>query len=168
MVRRRIRVLGIATTSHGFAFAAMEGPTRLLGWGQRDARSLPKLAAALARAVERWRPTLVAYEGERRAHQTSRGSAFMSLLVEMCRNSGGCLVRVDGPRRSREAVTSTVVAEEVAKTFPTLKRVLPKRRRLWDGADDRIGVFLAASAALCAVRQVEGDEQERKSVYDDT
>lgn len=52
-------------------------------------------------------------------------------------------------------ITNHAVGEEVVRRFPQLKRVLPRRRRLWDGVDDRMGVFVATFAALGALREVE-------------
>jgi hypothetical protein len=155
--RLAIRILGVASTTHGFAFCVTEGSARLLDWGRTEARLEPEVRAALTRLVDSSRPLFVACE-VRRAHRKSiRARTLNRALRAVCKEYGImilCVERrvVEDPARASRPVTNYEIADAAAASFPLLANKLPKRRRIWEGSDDRIGILLAAAAAATGWR----------------
>jgi hypothetical protein len=107
----------------------------------------------LERLIKRARPLFVASEIERNEERSVRARKFNDALKAVCAQYEImilCVERhsVDTPRRGRRPVTNHDIAEAAARHFPLIADKLPRRRRIWDGSDDRIGVLLAAAIAV--------------------
>jgi len=158
------RVLGVASTTHGFAYVVVENSNRLVEWGFRNVRSEAGFTTSLAAIAAKARPAFAACDTDRLAHRNVRGSRLQEALARVCRDCGAFPVAASrsilrGPEITK-GVPNRVVVEAVAKRFPVLARKLPRKRRIWDGADDRVGVFIAAFAAAAALDGLEANQSE--------
>jgi hypothetical protein len=167
-----VRILGIASTSRGFAFAVTEGPRRLVASGLRMAPPAgPEMVRKLAALVRNSRPLFVACEKPGRVKR-ERGRAFLAAALELCEELGvlvlettrshvGCLVETTDTPSKRE------IAEAVIEIFPELKTTLPAKREAWMGEDDRIEIFLAVAAAIRAWHNLGGPAAGKLRRLDD-
>ena len=152
--RLAIRILGVAPTSRGFAYALTEGPNRLLDWARCDLVPVAKLENRLGPLLERTCPLFVASEVARNEKQSERTRAFNGALKTACAREGVMILCVERqtvyvPGRGERPVTNHQIAEVAAERFSEIANKLPRRRRVWQGRDDRIGVLIAAALA-CA------------------
>lgn len=148
-----IRILGVASTTRGFAFALTEGPKRLVTWGlRRRAPTQAAVVSTLKRIVESSRPLFVAFEQEASERKGRRGKRFGKMLSAACRQYGVMIHAVDSKTVKLLAgspkASKWQVAHAVSKRFREIQHKLPQPRRAWQGEDDRIGSFLALAAAL--------------------
>jgi hypothetical protein len=154
MERRRlaVRILGIAPTSHGYAFAVAEGPEQLADWARCDLLPRSRLEQRLTRLIDRTRPLFVAAEVARNQKQSTKSRAFNKALKAVCAREGVMILcvqrhKVYAPDRGARPVTNHEIASAAAERFPEIANKLPTRRRLWHGRDDGIGILLAAALA---------------------
>ena len=150
--RVAIRILGIAPTSHGYAFAVAEGPARLVDWARCDLLPRSRLELRLTRLVDRTRPLFVAAEIARNQKLSAKSRAFNKALQAVCEREGLMILCVErhnvyAPNRGSRPVTNHEIATAAAERFPEVANKLPSRRRLWHGRDDGIGILLAAALA---------------------
>lgn len=148
--RLALRIVGVACTTHGFAFAVTEGPNRLLDWGTRKTVSRTNVLAHLDAIVERARPLFVVCEMARNQKRSDRARIFNDALISVCTDRDImiiCVERTCCEATGRQEPTNSDIAEAVIALFPIIADKLPRQRKLWEGADDRIGIFLAAAAA---------------------
>jgi len=151
-------VLAIYPITRGVAFVLMKSPLAPIDWGikgidarDRHASSLEKVAALLKCS----RPAAIVLEDPtlprlRRAPKLKR---LMLAIERLARRA-----RIDVYRYSRSAVqecfshfgarTRYETAAAVAARVPALARFLPRRRKLWESEDSRMGIFRAAALAL--------------------
>lgn len=148
--RTPIRILGVACTTHGFAFVTTEGPDRILDWGKYTFTSHPQAVRALGIVISRSQPLFVACEFERNEKKSERGRVFNAALASVCDEHGIMILCAERKMRGSgsRASTNQEIAELIAAHFPLLAHKLPKRRRIWSGVDDRIGILLAVSSAV--------------------
>ena len=147
------RILGVVPTSHGYAYALTEGPERLLDWARSDFKKHQSPRGRLDRLLARTRPLFVTSEIDRNERRSDRGRQFNAILKAVCAKYGVMILCVERElvytaRHGRRPVTNHELAEAAAARFPLIANKLPRRRRLWDGYDDRIGILLAAAAAM--------------------
>jgi hypothetical protein len=147
-----IRILGLASTTHGFAFCVTEGAVRLLDWGRTNVLAEPDMRAALTRLMESSRPLFVACELQRSRRNAVRVRTLNRAVRAVCKERGVMILCVErqlaeSGGRGRRPVTNYQIAEAAASSYPLLASKLPRKRRIWDGSDDRIGILLAAAAA---------------------
>lgn len=152
MGRVVVRIMGLASTSKGFAYAVLEGPKRLVGWKllRLSSRRVPK---ALGGAFRRMKPLFVAFDAEAASRKRSRGRLFKHFLETACTSDGTLILHVDGrgaPAPKRKRRSNWEIASGLAAQFTELAWRLPAKRLPWQSQDDRIGVFLALAAALSA------------------
>lgn len=148
-----IRILGVASTTRGFAFALTEGPKRLVTWGlRRRALTEAAVVSTLKNIVESSRPLFVAFEQEASDRKGRRGRRFGKMLSTACQKTGVMIHAVDSKTvkllGGSPKATKWQVARAVSTRFREIQHKLPKPRRAWQGEDDRIGSFLALAAAL--------------------
>ena len=149
--RVAIRIAGFARTTHGFAFVVTEnGPDRSIDWGGRRASSHGEFLRCMDTMLVRARPLFVACEVSRRKATSNRPEVFRKALKAACKKHGIMILDVRRPKMGSEGRPQTdyEVAKATVGRFTTLAGRLPKRRDIWEGPDDRIGVFLAAAAAV--------------------
>ncbi len=148
-----MRILGVASTTRGFAFAVTEGPRRLVLWGMERGRGA-KISASLARLLERSRPLFVAFDKLASEKKRSRGRLFSVFLDRACVSPRVMIL----PVQAKKAVamqglpirTKLDIAKALAVDFHELSHVLPEKRKVWKSEDDRIGVFMALATAVAA------------------
>lgn len=148
-----VRILGVASTTRGFAFALTEGPRRLVNWGlRRRSLSSGEVVKTLTKLVTASQPLFVAFEQEASERKRTRGKKFVEMLRAACEKTG-VMIRVVESKTVRAIAgvkkpTKWQVAKSVSKRFRQIQHKLPAPRRTWQGEDDRIGSFLALAAAL--------------------
>jgi hypothetical protein len=154
MSRLPVRILGVASTTHGFAFVTTESPDRAIDWGKHNFVKVEDAREALNAVVLRAEPLFVACEVSRSEERSMRGRTFVAALKAVCEEYGVmilCIERVKATKSAAEA-SDQEIAEAMAGHLPVLAHMLPPPRKLWDGVDDRIGVLLAAASASAGWR----------------
>lgn len=147
-----VRILGVASTTKGFAYAVTEGPRRLVLWGMEQGRGTT-ISASLDRLLHRSRPLFVGFDKLAARRKRLRGRLFSVLLDRACLSQRVMIL----PTQSKNAValarlelTKWNIAKAMATEFPELSHVLPEKRNAWKSEDDRIGVFMALATAVAA------------------
>lgn len=151
-----IRVLGIASTIRGFAFALTEGPGCLVKVGNHATPAKgPKLDAAIDAVLVQSRPLFVAVE-HMSGRKQERFRHFSEALAGCCEAREIKLLRVGKEQMVELAgtrdVTKWMIATQMARQFPEIAHKLPARRRAWKSEDDRFGIFTSLAAAMWAWR----------------
>lgn len=136
--RVAIRILGVAPTSHGFAYAVTEGPERIIRSGRIAYKGLP--TTHLETLLDTSRPLFVAVEMERMVRGTKKERCLGTLLRALCAERNLMILSVE----RHGTATNADLAVAAAERFPILGTP-PKQRRTWQGRNDSIGVFVAAS-----------------------
>lgn len=146
-----IRIIGIAATARGFAFAVVEGADRLIDYGGHKNSSQGQLIHQLDAVIKRSRPLFVACEVARHAEKSDRGRRFIEALKAACVPYGIMVLCVErrevGGGGRAASVTDHELCQAVAARFPLLANAIPSPRRHWDAPSQRVGIFLAAAAA---------------------
>ena len=153
--RIAVRILGLASTTRGFAFATTEGPRRLVDYGlERIPPTTRGAVKGLDNLLRRTRPLFVAFEHEATLNKRARGQRFGEAVTKACDTHGIMILRIESERtRSLSAAPNPSkwdVGDAVAKLFPEIADRLPARRKPWQSEDDRIGIFMALAAAVAA------------------
>ncbi len=149
-----VRILGVASTTKGFAFAVTEGPRRLVLWGMERGRGA-KISASLTRLLERSRPLFVAFDKLASDKKRSRGRLFSVFLDRACVSPRVMILPVQATKavatiQGLPIRTKLDLAKALAVDFRELSHVLPEKRKVWKSEDDRIGVFMALATAVAA------------------
>ncbi len=152
--RIAIRILGVTSTTRGYAFAAVEDRTRLVDWGVNSIPALEEVAfEAIGRAIRKNRPLFVAVDRLAAERKRSRGKVFDKALERACAEHRIMILSVDRRRTvpgKGSKHTRWDVAENMSAQFSEVAHKLPSRRKPWQSDDDRIGLFLALAAATAA------------------
>jgi len=152
-------ILAIDPTSRGFAFAVLEAPAFLVGWGERI---VPAKTGGLLHKVDellsRYEPDLLVIEdlavpGARRRKRAQKEIRSIELLalkrglaVEQISRLG---VRdAFAPEKSKFEV-----ALRLAEIFPVLAHRLPRKRKAWTTEDARMNIFDALGFAAALVER---------------
>lgn len=147
--RLAIRIVGFALNPHGIAFAVVEDADWLLDCGSRKPASRG-VTAAIEEVLERYQPLFVACEMGRASHRSARARQFEDALLGVCAKRGLmilCVERIRLAAEGRRYPTNYEVSLAAAERFPRIGKRVPTKRRLWEGANDSLGVFLAAASA---------------------
>lgn len=157
MAGRRIavRILGLCSTTRGFAFALTEGPRRLVTVGLRRVPPRRREAVkALDLVLRESRPLFVAFEHETSCRKRHRGKVFADVVTKSVNAYGILLLDIDhGQTKALSEAkrpTKWDISAAVAKLFPHITKRLPARRKPWQSENDDIGIFLALAAAVAA------------------
>jgi hypothetical protein len=150
-----VRILGVASTAKGFAYAVTEGPARLVSWGllRTSSRRIPE---TLENIVVRMRPLFVAFDTAASGRKRIRGRLFGHFLGKVCIDRKLMLL----PTQARHAVdlgrvrplTRWQIASAMAGRFRELAHKLPEKRNAWRSEDDRMGIFMALATSVAAWR----------------
>ncbi len=147
-----VRILGVASTTRGFAFAVTEGPRRLVAWELRGVPAGSKAVKAIDSVIRRARPLFVAFDREAALRKRHRGKRFSEALTEACDELGVMMLFVTSEQTRALSDVSDPnkwdIADAVVKLFPHTAHRLPARRKAWQSEDDRIGLFMALAAAV--------------------
>src|SRR5262245_37165989 len=119
-----IRILGLACTTHGFAFATTEGPDRLLDWGRRQP-SRADIARVLDAILYRSLPLFVACELEHNKRRSDRGRAFNRALKRVCARHSVMILCVERRSSNHIRPTDQDIAKAAAARFPVIAHKLP-------------------------------------------
>lgn len=147
--RLAIRIVGFALNPHGIAFAVVENADRLLDCGSRKPASR-NVATAIDDVLERHRPLFVACEMGRTSHRSARARQFEDALLRVCAERGLMILCVERTRvvaEGRRYPTNYEISLAAAERFPRIGKRVPTKRRLWEGVNDSLGVFLAVAVA---------------------
>jgi hypothetical protein len=152
----RIRVLCIQPTTWGFAYAVLEGESRLIGWGTFKVKDERAFAARLDLLRRRFEPQLVVVEDVR---GSQRGLSARQRIQQAIAQAGAWGISSATVARDRVKAlfpetrgTKYEIACELATLFPPLRRRLPNKRKPWLPEDKRMGVFDAVSFALTVLK----------------
>lgn len=153
-----VRVIGITSTSHGFAYAVLEGPTRLVDWGVYRLHSgHDAVISAFDRALVKNRPLFVALDRILSARKRLRGRLFVEAVERAALARRIMILDTDSRKATgEEKPTRWRIAAEMARRFPEVAHKLPKPRKPWQSEDDRMGLFLALAAGAVAWGQFRG------------
>jgi hypothetical protein len=157
----RVRVLGLASTTHGFAYALTEGPRRLVDW---KTKGVPVYGQKAVRVLDdlliRSRPLFVAFDRGAARKKRNRGRSFGMAVKKACQARGIMILGITSQHTdslaSRPRPNKWDVADAIVKFFPDTATNLPPRRKPWQSEDDRIGLFMALAAAVCAWEMLGG------------
>lgn len=148
-----MRILGVASTTKGFAYAVTEGPRRLVLWGMERGRGA-KVSTSLTRLLQRSRPLFVAFDKLASDKKRSRGRLFSVFLDRACISPRVMILSVQAKKavalQRLRSLTKWEIAKAMATDFRELSHVLPEKRKVWKSEDDRIGVFMALATAVAA------------------
>jgi hypothetical protein len=147
-----IRVLGVASTIRGFAFALTEGPGCLVKVGNHATPAKgPKLEATIDSVLAQSRPMFVAVE-HMSGRKQERFRQFAAALGGCCEARQIKVLTVGREQFEELAGTPDVnkwrVAQTMAQQFPEVAHKLPAPRTPWKSEDDRFGIFTALAAAM--------------------
>jgi len=150
----RVRILGLASTTHGFAYALTEGPRRLVDWKTRATSVVGKeTVKILDGLLIRSRPLFVAFDRGAAQKKRHRGRSFGIAVKRACDVRGimilGITSRQTDSLSSNRRPNKWDVADAIVTFFPDTASSLPPRRKPWQSEDDRIGLFMALAAAVC-------------------
>lgn len=147
-------ILGLDPTSRGIAFAFFERG-KLLDWGTR--RNDGDEMSVVDRLLETYRPDTVVIE-DPDAHRCERRSRVRALLRRIAVRArterinvilvSRYAVREDW--KSRGFGNKHGVAKEIAKIFPEIEHLLPRRRKPYQSEQVRSDIFDAISIVVRA------------------
>jgi hypothetical protein len=112
------------------------------------------MVEALDVVLRRTRPLFVASESHAGLNKRHRGQLFSEAVIVACAAHHIMVLEVNSADSlgvsGVSQPTKWDVAAAMAKCFPEVERKLPKRRKPWQGEDDRIGLFIALAVATVA------------------
>ena len=161
---KKMRVIALDPTTHGFGFVMLEGPSRLIDWGHSYVRACTneKCLKQITELIAWYRPHVVVIE-DAESKESRRGPRVGRLLGEVARiaeDSGASIARFS-PREVQRtfapqgSITKHQIATRVADAFQELSHRLPPPRKYYDGEDERMSLFDAAALALTFFRSSE-------------
>lgn len=153
------RILGIAATLRGFAYALTEGPGCLVDVSTRvPLREGQDPTAILVAVITRGRPLFVAF-GATKSKRGTRESIIDDAVTDACDRAGVMVLRITAAQLDALASipnsTAFDIANEIAHRFPEIAHRLPAKRKMWQAEDERLAMFRAAAAALAAWKMIE-------------
>lgn len=157
LIPRPAVTFGVHATSHGFGWVAFEGPFTLHDWGTCRAHTNKNDMSMrrFEKLIERLKPdTLVleAFEGlgVRRSQRVMRLCRSMIASVSVQGIDVAVYGRNDvkGAFAHLGAADRHSTAQALVRLFDVLRPLLPPRRRAWEMANDRMGIFNAAAVTL--------------------
>ena len=154
---RPVVTFGVHATAHGFGWVAFHGPFTLHDWGTSRARANKNDMSMrrFEKLVERLKPdalVLEAFEGVgvRRSQRVARlcrsmiaSASVLGIEVAVYRRHD-----VQSAFAHLGAVDRHGIAQALTRLFDMLRPALPPRRRAWEMANDRMGIFNAAAVVL--------------------
>lgn len=149
-----VRILGIAATIRGFAYALTEGPGCLVDVSiRRPPARRADVAKVITSLIASGRPLFVAF-GATKSRRGTREHLLDEVLTDVCGKRGVMILRITHNQLSALTTLSEPskwdIADEVARHFPEIAYRLPRRPSLWEAEDDRIGLFQSVAVASAA------------------
>ena len=147
-------VLGVAPNARGFGFVVLEYPSMVLDWGAKriGSKSEKRVERAIIGIFDRYQPAAVICRVPgSKAERTSYSDLVLRMVADIACNRDALLRMEDGRgiaghfARHHGTRNKDDVARVVAGHFPELRRLLPKRRRLWMSEHPTMGIFDAAA-----------------------
>jgi hypothetical protein len=150
------RVLALDPMSRGFGYAVLEGPTRLVDWGIRNAPNdnSRALLRKISKLIDLYYPDVIVIEdcGHARSRRRQRVRTVISQVAAL--STGETEVQlipaalVHGMFGAGKAVTKHQIATLVAEHFSELSLRLPPARKPWMPEDSRFAIFDAVAFGL--------------------
>jgi hypothetical protein len=147
-----VRILGIASTAKGFAYAVTEGPHRLVLWGMSRGRG-GKITTALDRLMKKSRPLFVAFDKLAVEKKQTRGRLFSVFLERSYRTHNIMMIPAEARKavdNGRQKIGNWDIAKTLTNTFQELRYTLPPKRRPWETENERLGIFMALATSVAA------------------
>lgn len=165
MMRRPPRLLALDLSARGFGFAVVDERLGLIDFGcssfvaSDDARFCQRVAVLLARHG----PTALVLESysPRRTKTTAMRRSMLAFLFVESRQIGMVHVSRNVVRRVLGVATKAAAAEELARRFPELQRLLPRRRAPWQAEHKRMSIFDALAFAVAVLATFEHADGRR-------
>ena len=153
-----VRILAIAPTSRGFGYAVMEGPGRLIGFGNKSILKNKNTRTLVwsERFIRRYEPGVLVLPDVNAtgAHRAGRIKTLHKEIGALARKHQLKVKLISGSKQ-RERLTGEVkgtkqaMAEMLAADFPNeLQSRLPPKRRAWESEDPRMDIFDAMGLAV--------------------
>lgn len=155
------RVLAIDPISRGFGFAVLEGPDRLIDWGvvHVAAKKNRGCVRRIGQLLDQYSPDIlvtedVATPGSRRG---SRVRNLVEAIQTLVKDNRVAFRRISHRQVRRAfsksgAATKHQIATIIADRFPELRSRLPRPRKCYESADDRMAIFDAVALGLTSLR----------------
>lgn len=145
-----LRVLSIEVIQRGFSFAVLEGPERLVEWGNRTVKGDTSVfLAKLSPVIDRYRPDVLALEEPALSWKGDLVKERLSWAEQFAVDRDQRVVALPRAMGSKDTR-----AAEVARLFPELSSYLPKPRRRWHGEARAIPVFVAVERGVEAISRL--------------
>ncbi len=133
----------IHPTRIGYAVVSQNGP---IDWGvtrlRRPLESAKYLRRLVGQLCRLWQPAVAIIGTSRR----NRGRYVKAIRRAL--SSQGVRLLQDQPTARRTGPSKHALACDLARQFPELNRLLPRKRRLWEPEDDRMHIFSTLGLAL--------------------
>lgn len=151
-------VLAIYPMTRGVAFALMKSPLSPIDWGIKGIEGRDRLASSLEKVallIECNQPDAVVLENPTspRLRRAAGIERLTRAIESLARHDGIDVYRY--PRAAMQecfsqfgARTRYEIGATIATRIPAFERFLPRRRKLWESEDSRMGIFRAAALAL--------------------
>lgn len=150
-----VRILGVAATVRGFAYALTEGPGCLVDVNTQRKRARVEIAKELTTIVTRARPLFVAF-GATKSKRGTAADVLDAVLTEVCERCGVMILRITRQQieslLGKQTPTQREIGEGMSRAFPEIAHRLPPKASAWDGDDHRLGLFQAVAVGQAAWR----------------
>lgn len=174
---KAFRVLGIAPSTRGVAYAVLENGTQLAGWGLNGTRQEDKNTKALAAAtllMAHYLPSVVVLQdcSPKTCRRGTRIRDLIKSIVGAAKQMGHKVVLLTFERVKKRIVGNSrakklELATEIAKRFPEdFESLVPSKRRAWESENPNHAIFEAAALALSASLRRKPTKKKQESLAD--
>lgn len=150
--RLAVRILGIAATMRGFAYALTEGSGCLVDVSVHRRRPEKEIITrALREVLKNGRPLFVAFY---KTVHGKRARVLDAALTAVCAEHEIMILRMT--RRQLSVLTNMnaahkwQIAQAMAYRYPEIAHKLPRRRINRESEDDNVGMLVSVAAAVAA------------------
>ena len=165
---RYARILAIDPSTRGFGYAVLENTGRLIDWGNAEigTEGANPFLDRVKKVVDRYSPYLLALEDCTLTRRGDRAQNLINAVVgyaELLEIQTALLSRADVEKSLAllPGCTKHEIATSIARAYPELLPLLPKKRRTWDSEHPRMNLFdavgLAVAARVRVLRYVDSD-----------
>ena len=149
------RIFAFDPNTKGFGYIVLEGIENIIEWGVKDSlknkneSSIGKIKSLL----EFYQPDEMIVEDcskNNRRHARVKQLITLSLKHAEKFNINTCLISNTSIKdyfKKLNCKNKHQIAQEIAKHYDVLKRILPPKRRIWMSEDSRMSIFKAVSLA---------------------
>lgn len=166
-IRRMRRILAIDPISRGFGYAILEGSDRLIDWGVVEVRpwTLNGCLRRVAELIQDFRPMVIVTEDVRvREHRRGQRAREVIASIQAKARQSGISYRAIPRSRVRQVLWAVgapnmhQIARAIARRFPELLPILPRKRKCYSSEDERMRVFGSIAYAIMSREAPRGRE----------